>query len=153
MQRPREGVHVLGLAGLGIVALDLAKEGREQGEAFAIRGGAVAVYVPPLRRGRGVAVVMALSLGVGANLAVFSVVYTALMRPLPHPNPDRLVSISSRDLASGRDQLTAPLDFFDLEQRTTSFDRLGAYYPPGFTLTGNGPAERVAGARDRKSVV
>ena len=106
-----------------------------------------------LRRGRGVAVVMALSLGVGATLAVFSVVYTALMRPLPHPNPDRLVSISSRDLASGRDQLTAPLDFFDLEQRTTSFDRLGAYYPPGFTLTGNGPAERVAGARASSGVL
>ena len=100
-----------------------------------------------LRRGRGAAVAVVLALGVGANLAVFSVVYTALMRPLPHPNADRLVSISSRDLATGRDHLTAPLDFFDLESRTTSFDRLGAYYPPGFTLTGNGPAERVAGAR------
>jgi len=100
-----------------------------------------------LRRGRGFAVVAVLSLGVGANLAVFSVVYTALMRPLPHPNPDRLVSISSRELTSGRDHLTAPLDFFDFEQRATSFERLGAYYPPGFTLTGNGPAERVAGAR------
>ena len=100
-----------------------------------------------LRRGRGVAVMLVLALGVGANLAVFSVVYTALIRPLPHPNPDRLVSISSRDLTNGRDHLTSPLDFFDFERRSTSFERLGAYYPPGFTLTGNGPAERVPGAR------
>jgi putative ABC transport system permease protein len=100
-----------------------------------------------LRRGRGVAVMMVLALGVGANLAVFSVVYTALLRPLPHPNPDRLVSISSRDLTDGRDHLTSPLDFFDFERRSISFERLGAYYPPGFTLTGSGPAERVPGAR------
>src|SRR5262245_2514602 len=86
-----------------------------------------------LRRGRGVAVIAVLAVGVGANLAVFSVIYAALLRPLPHPLPDRLVSISSRDLINGREHLTAPLDFFDIERRATSFERLGAYYPPGFT--------------------
>ena len=63
-----------------------------------------------LRRGRGFAVVVVLALGVGANLAVFSVVYAALIRPLPHPHPERLVSISSRDLTHDRDHLTSPLD-------------------------------------------
>ena len=43
--------------------------------------------------------------------------------------------------------MTAPLDFFDFERRTTSFARLAAYYPPGFTLTGGEQAERVSGAR------
>ncbi len=100
-----------------------------------------------LRRGRGFAVVVVLALGVGANLAVFSVVYAALLRPLPHLHPERLVSISSRDLTRGSDHLTSPLDFFDLERRTSSFERVAAYYPPGFTLTGNGPVERVSGAR------
>ena len=55
-----------------------------------------------LRRGRGVAVMVVLALGIGANLAVLSVVYAALLRPLPHPSPDLLVSISSRDLSRPR---------------------------------------------------
>ena len=105
-----------------------------------------------LRRGRGFAVVVVLALGLGANLAVFSVVYAALIRPLPHPHPERLVSISSRDLTRNRDHLTSPLDFFDVERRTSSFERVGAYYPPGFTLTGNGPVERVPGARASSGV-
>jgi putative ABC transport system permease protein len=99
------------------------------------------------RRSRGPVVVAVLALGVGVNLAVFSVIQAALLRPLPHPDPDRLVAISSRHLASGRDHLTSPLDFFDFERRSSSFVRIAAYYPPGFTLTGGGDAERVSGAR------
>lgn len=99
------------------------------------------------RRSRGPAVVAVLALGVGVNLAVFSVIQAALLRPLPHPSPDRLVAISSRNIALGREHLTAPLDFFDFERRASSFERIAAYYPPGFTLTGQGQAERVSGAR------
>jgi putative ABC transport system permease protein len=100
-----------------------------------------------LHRGRVPAVAAVLALGVGVNLAVFSVIQASLLQPLPHPEPDRLVSISSRNVASGREHLTAPLDFFDFEQRTTAFARIAAYYPPGFTLTGGEHAERVSGAR------
>ena len=104
-----------------------------------------------MRRLRGarrcLAVVVVLALGVGVNLAVFGVIHAALLRPLPHPDPDRLVAISSRDIESGREHLTAPLDFFDIERRATSLSRVAAYYPPGFTLTGGGQAERVSGAR------
>jgi putative ABC transport system permease protein len=100
-----------------------------------------------LHRGRVPAVAAVLALGVGVNLAVFSVIHASLLQPLPHPGADRLVSISSRNLESGREHLTAPLDFFDFEQRTSAFARIAAYYPPGFTLTGGEPAERVSGAR------
>jgi putative ABC transport system permease protein len=100
-----------------------------------------------LRRARVPAVVLVLALGVGVNLAVFGVIHAALVRPLPHPDPDRLVAISSRDIESGREHLTAPLDFFDIERRASSLSRVAAYYPPGFTLTGGGQAERVSGAR------
>jgi putative ABC transport system permease protein len=99
------------------------------------------------RGSRGPAVAAVLALGIGVNLAVFSVIHASLLRPLPHPDPDRLVAISSRQIESGREHLTAPLDFFDFERRSTSFDRMAAYYPPGFTITGNGDAERVSGAR------
>ncbi len=100
-----------------------------------------------LRGSRAPAIVLVLALGIGVNLAVFSVIHTALLRPLPHPDPDWLVAISSRDVPSGRTHLTAPLDFFDFERRATSFARVAAYYPPGFTITGKGDAERVSGAR------
>jgi putative ABC transport system permease protein len=100
-----------------------------------------------LRSGRGVAVIAVLTLGVGVNLAVFSVIYTAMLQPLPHPNPERLVAVASRNLANGGDHLTSPLDFFDFERQAAAFERLAAYYPPGFTLTGQGNAERVSGAR------
>ena len=100
-----------------------------------------------LNRGRVPAVAAVLALGVGVNLAVFSVIQASLLRPLPHPQPDRLVSISSRNIESGREHLTAPLDFFDFERRASSFARIAAYYPPGFTLTGGEQAERVSGAR------
>ena len=69
-----------------------------------------------LRRSRVPAVVAVLALGIGVNLAVFSVIHASLLRPLPHPEPDRLVAISSRNIESGREHLTAPLDFFDFEQ-------------------------------------
>ena len=91
-----------------------------------------------LLRARLPAVVVVLALVVGVNLAVFGVIHAALLRPLPHPDPDRLVAISSRDIESGREHQTAPLDFFDIERRASSFTRVAAYYPPGFTLTGGG---------------
>ena len=97
---------------------------------------------------RGPAIVAVLALGVGVNLAVFSVIHTALLRPLPHPQPDRLVAISSFSIELGREHLTSPLDFFDVERRATTLERVGAYFPPGFTITGDGgEAERVGGAR------
>jgi predicted permease len=105
-----------------------------------------------LRHSRVPSVVAVLALGVGVNLAVFSVIHASLLRPLPHPDADRLVSISSVHLESGREHLTAPLDFFDFERRATSFARLAAYYPPGFTLTGGEQAERVSGARASSGV-
>ena len=100
-----------------------------------------------LRSGRGIAIVAVLTLGITVNVAVFALVYSVLLRPLPHPDADRLVAVSSRDVRLGRDHQMAPLDFFDFERETSSFERLAAYYPPGFTLTGTGAAERVPGAR------
>jgi putative ABC transport system permease protein len=98
-------------------------------------------------RSRAPAVVAVLALGIGVNLAVFSVIHASLLRPLPHPEPDRLVAIWSQHIESGREHQTSPQDFFDFERRSSSFARVAAYYPPGFTLTGKGDAERVSGAR------
>src|SRR4029450_397009 len=77
-----------------------------------------------LNRGRVPAVAAVLALGVGVNLAVFSVIQASLLRPLPHPQPDRLVSISSLNIESGREHLTAQLDFFGFVQRASFFSPL-----------------------------
>jgi hypothetical protein len=61
-----------------------------------------------LRRSRVPAIVAVLALGVGLNSAVFGVIHAALLRPLPHPDADRLVAISSRSLTVGREHLTSP---------------------------------------------
>ncbi len=86
--------------------------------------------------------VLTLSLGIGANTAMFSVVNAVLLRPLPFPEPERLMLIKGND--SGI--FTAP-DFRDLATQNRSFAQLGAYATATFNLSGGNVPERVNGAR------
>ena len=58
-----------------------------------------------MRRSRVPSIVAVLALGIGVNLSVFSVIHASLLRPLPHPEPDRLVAISSRKSKAGENIL------------------------------------------------
>ena len=80
--------------------------------------------------------VITLALGIGANTAIFSVVDTVALRPLPYKNPDRLVSLWENVPARGRWRVT-PANFFDWKKQNTVFENLAAFGSGTLTLTGD----------------
>src|SRR5262249_56043538 len=82
-----------------------------------------------LRRqpGFAAAVVATLALGIGGNVALFSVVDGVLLRPLPYPDPDRLVIVWENDRIRGTDRegASAP-DYVDLVEQSRSFETMAA---------------------------
>ena len=91
-----------------------------------------------------------LALGIGLNTAIFSVAYGVLWRPLPYPNPDRLVMISSaQQTGTGVRTFStwAPITYEALRRRVTAFDSLAAYSSINAQLTGRGEPRQL-GALD-----
>jgi putative ABC transport system permease protein len=84
--------------------------------------------------------VITLALGIGANTAIFSVVNTVLLRPLPYTEPERLVAIgwTEERKPEGRqmDDACSYPDFFDWRERNQSFDSMAVYHSATFTMTG-----------------
>jgi putative ABC transport system permease protein len=82
---------------------------------------------------------IALALGIGANTAIFSVVNAVLLRPLPFPNSDALMSVWEKNMARGlgRNAYSYP-NFFDLRDQNHVFEHIAAYHDSDFTLTGQG---------------
>jgi putative ABC transport system permease protein len=92
------------------------------------------------------AAVLTLALGIGANTAVFSVVNTVLLKPLPYNDPDRLVTVRSLDArgAPVPENLSYP-DFFDLRARNHTFDHLLTSRDTNLVLTGAGEPQQLDG--------
>ena len=89
----------------------------------------------------------ALALGIGASTAVFSVVESVLLRPLPYADPGRLVWIHDGLTQGDKNGWSACMDDFLLWQaRARSFAQVAAFTGDHFALTGDGQAEELAGA-------
>ena len=87
-----------------------------------------------------------LALGIGLNTAIFSVAYGVLWRPLPYPNPDRLIIVSSaQQTETGVKTFSTwpPVTYEGLRPRVTMLDHLAAYTSIDVQLTGRGEPLQV----------
>src|SRR5215208_81211 len=81
--------------------------------------------------------VIALALGIGANTAIFSVVNSLLLRPLPYSDPERLVQLWEANLKKGRSEMPASYpNFADWRDQNKVFEHVVAYSNWSFNLMG-----------------
>jgi len=89
--------------------------------------------------------VLTLALGIGANTAIFSVLNTVMFRPLPYPEPDRLVRVF-RTSAQSQSWPHSPANFLDQREQNAVFERMAGFKWSRFSLAEPGqPAESVRG--------
>jgi putative ABC transport system permease protein len=89
--------------------------------------------------------VLTLALGIGANTAIFSIVYTALLRGLPYKDPGQLVTLAEgRQHVPGQAVTSSYPDFLDWRRIARSYQSLAGFGGDGFTLTGNGDPKNIA---------
>ncbi|HEY9402034.1 MAG TPA: ABC transporter permease [Pyrinomonadaceae bacterium] len=88
--------------------------------------------------------VLALALGIGANTAIFSVVNTVLLRPLPYPNGERIVYIGEWSQQVPEMSVSYP-NFQDWRAQQTTMEQIAAFRSANYVLTGVGEPERLDG--------
>ncbi|HEU4617447.1 MAG TPA: ABC transporter permease [Gammaproteobacteria bacterium] len=94
------------------------------------------------------AAVVTLALGIGATTAIFSVVYSVLIKPLPYPNADDLVTIRHPAAGLNIDDMGAgPTMYFTYRDENRTFADVGLWQTAGETLTGFGEPERLTALR------
>jgi putative ABC transport system permease protein len=90
------------------------------------------------------AAILTLALGIGANVAIFTILDAVLIRPLPFPNPDRLVRIAADARAtSGRNIGISQPELDDLRDRAGIFDSVTALWPVSASFVGGERPERI----------
>jgi putative ABC transport system permease protein len=102
--------------------------------------------VRTLRRNPGyaAAVLVTLALGIGANTAVFSVVSSVLLKPLPYAAGDRLVVLRRAERTSGNEDIGFSVqEILDYRRQARSLDGLAEYHSMNFTLFGGPEPQRV----------
>src|SRR4029453_18781081 len=88
-------------------------------------------------------VVFTLALGIGGNTAVFSVLDQLLLRPLPYPDGNQLVTVDELSLGRNARADVSPANWLDWERESRTFRQFAAWQLRAFTLTGAGEPRRV----------
>jgi len=100
-----------------------------------------------LRKNPGFTLIAAvtLALGIGANTAIFSVIYAVLLAPMPYPNPDQLVMVWSK--VQGDRNSIAAADYLDWKRQNTAFQDINAWTGGSFNLATPEQPEQIDGQR------
>jgi putative ABC transport system permease protein len=85
---------------------------------------------------------LTLALGIGANTAIFSVVNSVLLKPLPYEEPDRLTLLTEYGANFGEMSISYP-NFIDWRAQNRVFEKIGVYNRGNYNLTGGGDPERL----------
>jgi predicted permease len=90
--------------------------------------------------GFSVVAILVMAIGIGSSVALFTVVRSVLLRPLPFPLPDRLMALYSHDDRSqpGTGNLTAPGDFYDWEKTSQGYEQMAIWRWTGYNMSGSG---------------
>jgi len=90
--------------------------------------------------------ILTLALGVGADTAMFSIVNAVLLRPLPYPNADRLVSVFTKpESANFRQGLLSYQEYEEIRRQSGTVESIGLYLGQSVNLTGSNEPQRLVG--------
>jgi predicted permease len=89
--------------------------------------------------------VITLALGIGANTAVFSIVYGVIFRPLPYPQPQQIVQLTESSPRGTDEEDVTYEELQFLEQHSSAFEYLAGYTVQGYNLGAGSKTERVKG--------
>jgi predicted permease len=89
--------------------------------------------------------IITLTLGIGANAAIFTLINAALLRPLPYEDAEQITVLATTRRDTGEARSNSYPDFADWRDQNTTFEQLAAYTSASFSLTQDGEPERVSG--------
>jgi predicted permease len=90
------------------------------------------------------AIILTLAVGIGPNVAIFSVLKAVVLEPLPYAAPERLVQVWETDIDGRWRMPFSYADFRDIREQSESFEAFGVQRPQNYNLGGAGP-ERLRG--------
>jgi len=89
--------------------------------------------------------VLTLAVGIGANTAIFTVVYGVLLRPLPYPEPQRIVQLAESFRGQSEEMDLTAQQLAKLRESTNVFEHIAGYTDIGYNVTAGNQAEHVRG--------
>jgi putative ABC transport system permease protein len=89
--------------------------------------------------------ILTISFGIGANSAIFSVVYAVLLGPLPYPQAERIVKVGVRSIDSGAERVLTGPEYVEIGKQNQIFEHTSTVGGQEFILTGRGTPEQLRG--------